>query len=1148
MKLEILKLLMIVSKNACYIFLIQLISIQLMMAKTSEGQALKDIRVTIQASDLTPVQIFKKIEEQTDLKFAHSRSASILNEKLSFSFKDQSLELVLQKLARKAGLRFRRINKSISVIANESARQSRFPEVIEVFYKTISGKITDSQSGEPLAGAAVQVKGTYIGTVSDVDGNFTLSAPDDAKALIFSYVGFETLEVAIDKKTTFHISMVPDLSNLTEILVVGYGTTEKANLTGSVVNVKGDIINKRPITQASQALQGLVPGVFINTNSGEPGNDDASIVVRGIGTLNNAEPLVLIDGIEAPLNSLNPNDIESVNVLKDAASASIYGTRAANGVILITTKRGKSGKTAVTYDVYTGITSPTVLPDMVTDNRTYLETYRSAAAYSGRNNILTDELIDEYASLPSTDYLDMLVNTGSLTNHNLSISGGNESIKYYWSGGYLDQESFLEGDYYLRRFNNRLNLDLKLAKKVKIGTSLAYTKTDSRQTTKADGNVGVLGLDNPNSFNPFQGKGSFLYTNAVAANVHVVATDEFGRYGGMESRTARSSRFNPVGIRDNEWIDIDGNEFLGNAFVEFEPLEDLKLRYTTGINFQKESFLETRLEFQQYNRFGDLESTRNRGSLLRAREAASVNLTNWFQANYEKQIAKHRFKLLTGVNQETSDIKQIATYESEFGSTALVNPGNGTVNDIANYNGEWTLASVFGRFNYNYDEKYLLELNIRRDGSSRFGTEARWATFPGVSAGYIISNEPFWNVSLIDFLKIRVSWGRLGVQSADLYPFASTVILGEDYDGNSGAALSKLGNQGLQWEETTTTDIGIEVDFWEGRVALELDYFRKESEGILTGLANPLASGVTSSVVINAASIENRGWEMAWNFSEQIGRFQIKAGFNLTNVKNKVNRINPELANNEDRVQVDASGNVWWIRGEPINAIFGHQFDGIFQTNEFNEDSTLADGTDYSWIGFEPRPGDIKYTDQNGDRVIDENDMVVIGNRNPEWLYGFILDLAYAGFDFSALIQGIGESNAFISRYTGNFGHAGLRRYWLDGWTEENPSNEVPRLFVDRDGFNGRTIAGNGGMAQNSFWVVDRSYVRLKNIAIGYSLPTRLISKLPFESLRIYFSGQNLLTFTELDDLDPERVDNEEHFTSVLPHARSLIIGMNLKF
>ena len=1106
--------------------------------------------ITLNVQNTTIEKIIDKIEVTSKYTFVYNTKFVDLHRKISIKVKDVSIETVLSKLFDGTKTSYEVIDAEIflkeRVVINEGLDKSSSSIISQEF--DIKGTVNDN-NGKPLSGASIVEKGTSNGTQTDFDGKFSIEVASSDATLIVSYIGFQTKKILINGQTELKITLKEDAAKLDEVVIVGYGSQKKVNLTGSVVSVKGDDINKRPITQGSQALQGVASGVFVNTNSGEPGVDDASVNIRGIGTLNDSKPLVLIDGIEGPLNSINPNDIESINVLKDAASASIYGTRAANGVILITTKRGKTGRPIVNYNTYYGVTSPTVLANNVTDTRLYLETYVLAAARTGRSHSFTPELINEIVALESKDWLNDYVNNGSLQNHDLSISGGTKNIKYRWSTSYLDQDHYLDGGYYLKKLNTRLNLDVKLGDKFKVGISLSFVNTDNRQATKNDSPSTSTSRGITEGVVPYFGdKGSFLYTILNVSPPNGFVFDEFGRYGGTGGESTRSQRHNPQAIIDNQWVDIDRNEFLGNAFVEYEPIEGLKLRYTSAINFQQESHQDIRLEHEQYDRFGKRTAVREAGSILLGRESSILNYTNWLQATYTKSIGNHNFSLLAGANQETSTIRRVGTFERGFGSTSLVRVGNGTeAVDITNFDGEWVLQSVFSRLNYNYKDKYLLEANMRRDGSSRFGSKSRWATFPGVSAGYVISKEDFWKEGdFISHLKLRGSWGKLGVQSTNLYPFASEVTLGSDYNGQSGASLNKLGNPNLAWEETTVKDVGVDIKFFGGKVSVEADYYIKESIGILTDLANPLTSGIDSDISVNAASIENKGWDLSLSTRHSIGDLKISSGLNVTHVKNKVLEVDPSLAGPDDKRRV---GLGWWIRGEAINSFYGHEFGGIYQIEEFDNSGNLIEPLDYSWYGQgNPRPGDIKFTDQNNDRAINEDDMVVIGNPNPEWLYGFNLDLEYKGWDFGVLFQGIGKANSLINRYTGNFGHSGLREYWLDGWTEENRSNTIPAIFVDREGFSGGTIGAKGFLAQTSNWIIDRQYLRLKNIVIGYSLPDKVLEKLSVNYLRLYVSGQNLWTKSKLDDMDPERNALTNHFAATLPQAKVITVGLNLTF
>ncbi|QTD38474.1 TonB-dependent receptor [Polaribacter batillariae] len=1005
--------------------------------------------------------------------------------------------------------------------------------------KTVTGTVTDDNK-VPLIGATIIVKGTTKGTETDFDGKFSINVAKENAILLISYLGYATQEVSTNNKTNLNIILKEDAGQLDEIVVVGYGSQKKINLTGAVATIKSDKIKDRPISQASQALQGLTSGVFVNTSSGEAGNDESNIVIRGVGSLNQSSaPLVLIDGIEGSINDVSPSDIASFSVLKDAAAASIYGTRGAKGVILITTKRGKYNQAPVfKYNTYSGFSKPTVLPDMVIDNRTYLNVYRQAAINSGRNFNFDDADIERYANLPSTDRREIAIrNSAPIQSHEISVNGGSENVSYFASLGYLDQDGWLAGNQNFKRYNTRINLDVKLSEKTKFGTSLSYIIKDANLTPKDN-----LSIKSASS------KGSTIFSAAIVGHPITPLLTESGFYANIDqSLGIERNRPNLQGIIDNEKGKLDETSLISNVFLEYNILDGLKAKATLGLNVDDLQTLVTRKEYQAHDQvteapLGNGNAFRNRGSLLNLINQNVREFTNIFQLNYDKSFGKHDFKALLGFNRQTRtrDFSEIT--ETQFGSTDLIFLGNGTLQVTNGINNDKSsLISYFGRINYVFDGKYLLEANLRRDGSSRFGANNRWGSFPSFSAGWVISNEKFWGENhFLNFFKIRGSWGILGSEPSDRFGFLTEFQLGEDYINNSGGAITKLGNPDLKWEETENSNIGFNARFLKNKLTFEADYFIRKTTDILVEIDNPLTSGVSGQTTFNAASMQNKGWEASLNYRHKIGEFGFSIGGNITNVKNEILTINPDLADNADRIEIDRADNIWWIRGEPINVIYGHQFAGVFQSQE-----EIDNGPDHSFIG-NPAPGDIKYTDQNGDGVIDLDDRVVLGNRNPEWYYGVNLNLDYKGFELSALLQGTGNAYANLSRETGPFPFAGLRSYWLDAWTPENPNNKIPRVWVDRRGYNGNSIERSG--KYNSFWMKNIKYARLKNIQIAYNFPEETLEKTFLTGARIYVNGQNLFTFTSLKDFDPERNTLQNHATSTLPQSKVVTIGVNLTF
>lgn len=1008
---------------------------------------------------------------------------------------------------------------------------------------TVSGKVLDEQ-GKPMPGVTVKIQNSQTAVSTKDDGTYRIVAPDEKAVIVFSFVGYESQSIAVGNKSVIDVVLKEQNNRLNDVVVVGYETKLKKEVTGAVSSITAKELKGRPITQASQALYGLIPGVSVNASTGEAGNNQTTIRIRGVGTLNDASALVLVDGIEAPLDNVAPTDIESISVLKDASSAAIYGSRAANGVILVTTKRGKLNTApTVEYNLYAGVSAPTVLPKMVTDPATYLQLYREAATNSGIKINFTDADITRYAQQTGTNWLNVgFKKTAPLQQQNLAVRGGSDHTAYSISLGYLNQDGIIKGGQGFDEYNFRTNLDSKISSKLKIGSSLAYSYGKTRLTpkdvpTQLAGNA----IDNT-----LTGKGNLAFEGAFMQHPIVPVYDSQGRYASLEQGLGlTSSRNNEQAILDNEFAVQKDNKLLGNVYAEYEILKNWKVKGTLGYNYQQTGYVDTRKEFSQYDPItGKLVSTIFPGSQLYDIQRNIQDVTSFVQSTYEKKIGLHSFSALVGFSRESNITKQTTNEQINFGSTNLVTLGNGATTLLALTNqGEWALQSYFGRLNYDYDGRYLFEVDFRRDGSSRFGADNRYGNFPSFSGGWVISNEKFWNLSFIDVLKARASWGKLGNQNTALYPFASQITLNNNYTLNNttvgGGAYSVLGNPDLRWEETTSTDFGLDIGLFKSRLTIEADYFTKKTTGILTQIANPLTVGIVTPSTVNAASVSNKGWEADVNYRDKIGNVNFGFGFNVTYVTNRVNAINPALSGSADMVTIDQSANAYIIRGQPIGVMYGYKVIGIYQST-----ADIANSPKNNAFGIAPQPGDFKIQDTNGDGIIDAKDKTVIGNRLPKWLYGFNFRIAYKGFDLSALFQGIGHADIYLSRGTQPFPFAGLLQSWENRWTPQNPSATTPRLWLDRSGYNGSTIEVNDA----SYWVQNRQYLRLKNLQLGYTIPKTVLGQSFVKTLKLYVNAQNLLTFTPLKNFDPERQDQTQYATSSLPQLKIFTAGLNATF
>ncbi len=985
----------------------------------------------------------------------------------------------------------------------------------------ISGTVSN-ESGEPLVGATVRAKGTNQGALTDANGQFTLTVADEVSALIFSYIGYETLEVPINGRTVIDITLLETASSLEEVVVTGYTTQKKANLTGAVTSVNADDFDARPLTSAATALQGAAPGVFINQNSGQPGRDNVLIRIRGVGTLNNANPLVLVDGIEAPISNLNPDDIESITILKDAASAAIYGSRAANGVVLVTTKRSNDTEgVTFNYNGYYGISEALRLPDIVDDAATFAELWNEAETNFGGNPKFTDqEIADFRANGPNSNWFDELFDTAPIQQHNFSVAGKTRNTNYRFSFGYLNQDGVMpKADF--ERFTSRINLDSRVSDRLTIGVNLSLIRGDrnGHQENLTAGGDGSL-IANITRSQP---------VDKIFNDDGVIVRPFYGVANAYMQLTGRN-------------FNRKENDILGSTYLEYEVLDGLKVKGTAAVNYRHRFDRSNTVTFPTADPItNEVSIGPNTERSAERRTWNQINITTWLQATYEKTFGQNYFKVLGGFNQETSDREEFWAGRNTFISNNILTLNAGDPSTA--YNDEtashWALQSYFGRLNYVFADKYLLEANIRFDGSSRFLND-KWGTFPSVSAGWVLTQEDFFaGATWLDFFKVRASWGQLGNQNIGDFRYARTLSLSQNYSLNGGivqgVAQTALGNPDLRWEVTTSTNVGINAEMLGSRITLEADYFIRNTEDILFDIPVPSITGF-STQILNSAEVENKGWEVTLGYRENFGDLSFRITGNVTNVTNEVTKLNKTLG--EEDVDRRISGVTVLQPGSPINAYFGYKATGIFRTQaEFDA------APDHSGINPLYGVGDVGLEDLNGDGVIDPEDRQVIGNQAPEWIYGVNLDLGFKGFDLAVLVQGAANYQTYGSSELfwpfSNLHIVDTR--WLDRYTPNNTGAEFPRIFLGGDGWPSTSVT-------NSFWLVDRSHLRLKNVQLGYNLPTSLLGTSFIKSLRVYVNGQNLATFTDFPFFDPERPAGQNRGSSGFPNLRVFSGGASINF
>ena len=952
--------------------------------------------------------------------------------------------------------------------------------------KAINGVVFDGGLNEPLIGANVVVKGTTNGTVTDLDGKFTLeAAPNDI--LVISSIGFKSLEIKASDAAKGKITLQEDTQALDEVVVVGYGVQKKANLTGSVAHISAEAIESRSVASVSAALAGQIPGVTAIQSSGAPGSQTASITIRGTNSINGGSPLVIVDGVPGSMNTIDPQDIESLTVLKDAASSAIYGVQAANGVILITTKKGKKGdKARINYSGSVAWSSPVALLKFLGAGD-YAMLYNEAVKNENPNAILpyTEEDIQNYrnGTLPDTDWYDETFKKNALeTYHNLSINGGSEKTSYNASIGYTRQDGLIDVNKY-DRFNGRISVDSDINKWLTAGLNVS-----GYRVTKNDGWEGYASLRQ--------------YCNRLAPIYPVYNDDGSFYYSGLN---------NPVAHLNNTGFTRQVDQQLNaTAYAKVNILPELNVKAL----FSVRNDTRNNEGFKKLLEYGTGNNTFNSG----LREGYQKYYDwNWYTtqvlANYNKTFGKHSLTALAGFEQIYYNYKYTEATRKGGGNDELTESLN-TLDKSSqtNKNGghETARRSYFGRVQYDFNNKYLFEANLRADASSRFPKDSRWGYFPSVSAGWRITEESFVkdaDIKWLSNLKIRAGWGQTGneeLSDSDIYPSIATYAYGSYMFGNSlysTAYETRYVNSQLKWATVTNYEGAIEAGFLNNRLGFELAVYKKKTKDMLLYLPVQGVLGMDAPAQ-NAGSMQNTGFDLSLFHNNRINKdFSYAVNLNIAYVKNKITDMCGTEGENPD------DSKYWYLEGYALGSFYGYEAIGYFNTEEELANDAKRTGTE--------QLGDIKYRDLNNDGKIDAaNDRKVIGKDKPSWTGGLNIALYYKDFDFSAFFQGAFDVYGY---YTGESSYAFynsgkvLERH-LDRWTPENHNASYPRITKD----------SQINFSTSSFWLQDASYVRLKNISLGYNIPSVLTQKIGIDKVKVYISGENLLTFSGLEGIDPE--------------------------
>lgn len=1024
--------------------------------------------------------------------------------------------------------------------------------------RTIKGKVVD-KSNEPLIGVAVNIKGTTQGSITDFEGNYSIKLNTNNGVLIFSYIGYEKQEIKIESNNTINVTLQEESVALDQVVVVGYGTAKRVDVTGSISSINAEQIKKIPVVNVGQALQGRMSGVQVTNNDGTPGAG-VQVLIRGVGSFGDNSPLYVIDGYPgASISNLNPSDIQSIDILKDASAAAIYGNRAANGVVIITTKRGNAERMQLSVDATASVQFKPTTFDVLN-----AQEFATLATEIGKKE--NSPVLDSWSnpsSLRSIDWQDLMYRSGLKQNYNLSLRGGSEKVQTSVSLGIVDQKGVVQFSDY-KRYNIALTQDYKPLKWLKSSTNLRYAYTDNKTVFgSGQGGIGRLAKLIP------------TMTGNPVTNEVENADGVFGYYD-KNANAVRDNENIYARSKLNDQKNISHN-LIANTSLEIMPIKGLTFKTSFGINYGASSGYD-------FNPYDDRVPTTR---LATYKQYATNSFEYLWEntVNYSNTFGAHSVDILGGVSIQENTARNMSAYGEGLSSDGLRNLGSlKTMRDITGYQQTWSLASQFARLTYKFAERYILTGTVRRDGSSRFMRGNRWGIFPSVSAAWRAKEESFLkDIAFISNLKIRASYGEAGNQNIGLFQYQSSYttgkrtsnygyVFGQNKTYIDGMVQSYLPNSNLKWETSKQTDIGIDLGLLDNKLAITTDYYIKKSSDFLLNIQMPAQTGYTSATR-NVGSVKNYGFEFNVDYRSSLKDFKYGINANLTTIKNKIEELSPgkDAVANLQSLDFPTTGNTSWAVfsmskvGGSIGEFYGFKADGIIQSqaeiNVLNANARKLNNNDNIWyIASGTAPGDRKFVDQNGDGVITDDDRVSIGSPLPKFYGGINLSGEYKNFDFNLFFNySVGNKILnFVKRNLismGGEGSIGLENvskdFYYNRWTEDNPTNKYPRAVWS-------DVSGNSRVSDA--FVEDGSYLRLKNIEIGYTLPASLMKKANISKLRLFASIQNLFTITGYSGMDPEigqsagsssgngGVTASGIDTGIYPYSKYLSFGFNLEF